>query len=195
MTLERSPTVSRMALIVISHIWFQPYRSLVLCECWRFHLLNLKGHAIHTLRFFLTIVTSHHACNLLITCKCYYKNKRCVLRRKCWNTNGKNKDRCITDIHGKRGFTFRAKALRRRGPSLETYLTKDLRWKHLGAIHTSELDRSEIDLSPKRSACERSTTNWDRSKIDLNECEHFLKANWDRSKWVWTLSQNKLRSI
>ena len=37
----------------------------------------------------------------------------------------------------------------------------------LGAIHTSELDRSEIDLSSKRSECER----------DLNECEHFLKAN------------------
>ena len=50
----------------------------------------------------------------------------------------------------------------------------------LGAIHTSELDRSEIDLSPKRE-CERSNANWDRSKIDLNECEHFLKANWDRS--------------
>ena len=31
----------------------------------------------------------------------------------------------------------------------------------LGAIHTSE---------------------WDRSKIDLNECEHFLKANGDRSQ-------------
>ena len=47
----------------------------------------------------------------------------------------------------------------------------------LGAIHTSELDWSEIDLSPKRSECERSNANWDRSKIDLNECEHFLKAN------------------
>ena len=53
---------------------------------------------------------------------------------------------------------------------------------HLGAIHTSELDRSEIDLSPKRSECERSNANWDRSKIDLNECEHFLKANWNRSQ-------------
>ena len=29
----------------------------------------------------------------------------------------------------------------------------------------------------------------------LNECEHFLKANWDRSKRVWTLSQSKLRWI
>ena len=29
----------------------------------------------------------------------------------------------------------------------------------LGAIHTSELDRSEIDLSPKRSECERSNAN------------------------------------
>ena len=28
-----------------------------------------------------------------------------------------------------------------------------------GAIHTSELDRSEIDLSPKRSECERSNAN------------------------------------
>ena len=36
----------------------------------------------------------------------------------------------------------------------------------LGAIHTSELDRSEIDLSPKRSECERSNANWDRSQID-----------------------------
>ena len=27
---------------------------------------------------------------------------------------------------------------------------------NLAAIHTSELDRSEIDLSPKRSECERS---------------------------------------
>ena len=27
--------------------------------------------------------------------------------------------------------------------------------EHSGAIHTSELDRSEIDLSPKRSECER----------------------------------------
>ena len=47
----------------------------------------------------------------------------------------------------------------------------------LGAFHTSELDRHEIDLSPKRSECERSNTNWDRSKIDLNEYEHFVKAN------------------
>ena len=29
----------------------------------------------------------------------------------------------------------------------------------LGAIHTSELDRSEIDLCPKRSECERSNAN------------------------------------
>ena len=33
------------------------------------------------------------------------------------------------------------------------------------------------------------------SEIDLNKCEHFLKANWDRCKQVWTLSQSKLRSI
>ena len=52
--------------------------------------------------------------------------------------------------------------------------------REFDAIHTSELDRSEIDLSPKRSECERSNANWVRSKIDLNECEHFLKANWDR---------------
>ena len=44
------------------------------------------------------------------------------------------------------------------------------RW-NLGAIH-------------KRSECERSNANWDRSKIDLNEREHFLKANWDRSQIV-----------
>ena len=31
---------------------------------------------------------------------------------------------------------------------------------HLGANHTSELDRSEIDLSPRRSElCERSNAN------------------------------------
>ena len=30
--------------------------------------------------------------------------------------------------------------------------------------------------------------NWDRSKIDLNECEHFLKANWDRSQIDSTLT-------
>ena len=51
-----------------------------------------------------------------------------------------------------------------------------------GAIHTSELDRSEIDLGPKQPECEHSSANWDRSKIDLNECEHFLKANWVRSQ-------------
>ena len=54
--------------------------------------------------------------------------------------------------------------------------------EHIGAIHTSESDRSEIDQSPKRSERERSNANWDRSKIDLNKCEHFLKANWDRSQ-------------
>ena len=52
----------------------------------------------------------------------------------------------------------------------------------IGAIHTTELDQFEIDLSPKRSERERSNVNWDRSKIDLNECEHFLKANWDWSQ-------------
>ena len=59
---------------------------------------------------------------------------------------------------------------------------KHFRHSVWGAIHTSELDRFEIDLSPKRSECERSNANWDRSKIDLNECEHFLKANWGRSQ-------------
>ena len=34
-----------------------------------------------------------------------------------------------------------------------------------------------------------------RTEIDLNECVHFVKANWDRSKRVWTLSQSKLRTI
>ena len=57
-----------------------------------------------------------------------------------------------------------------------------VRYLYIGAIHTSELDRSEIVLSPKRSECERSNANWDRSKIDLNECEHFLKANWHQSQ-------------
>ena len=33
------------------------------------------------------------------------------------------------------------------------------------------------------------------SEIDLNESGHFLKANWDRSKRVWTISQSELRSI
>ena len=63
--------------------------------------------------------------------------------------------------------------------------------------------RTEIDLNE----CEHFLkANWDRSKrvntfskqteIDLNECEHFLKVNWDRSKRVWTLSQKEqLRSI
>ena len=31
--------------------------------------------------------------------------------------------------------------------------------RNIGAIHTSELYRSEIDLSPKRSECERSNAN------------------------------------
>ena len=62
--------------------------------------------------------------------------------------------------------------------------------RNWGAIHTSELDLSEIDLSPKRSECERSNAHWDRSKIDLNECEHFLKANWDRSQIDPTLDRS-----
>ena len=46
------------------------------------------------------------------------------------------------------------------------------------AILLTELDRSEIDLSLKRSECERSNENCgNRSELDLNECEHFLKAN------------------
>ena len=39
------------------------------------------------------------------------------------------------------------------------------------------LNESEIDLNE----CEHFLkANWDRPEIDLNECEHFLKANWDR---------------
>ena len=34
-----------------------------------------------------------------------------------------------------------------------------VRYLYIGAIHTSELDRSEIVLSPKRSECERSNAN------------------------------------
>ena len=49
-------------------------------------------------------------------------------------------------------------------------------------VLTNYIHRSEIDLSPKRSECERSNANWDRYKIDVNDCEHFLKANWDRSQ-------------
>ena len=32
--------------------------------------------------------------------------------------------------------------------------------------YTSELDQSEIDLSQKRSECERSKANWDRSSVN-----------------------------
>ena len=47
-----------------------------------------------------------------------------------------------------------------------------------------------------RSIWNRSKAKaWMRTEIVLNECEHFLKANWDRSKGVWTLSQSELRSI
>ena len=39
-----------------------------------------------------------------------------------------------------------------------------------------------------------------RTEIDLNECEHFLKENWDQSKRVWIhfrdpLSQSQMRSV
>ena len=47
-------------------------------------------------------------------------------------------------------------------------------------IHSSTLDQSEIDLSPKWCECERSMRteiDLNESEIDLNECEHFLKAN------------------
>ena len=47
----------------------------------------------------------------------------------------------------------------------------------MGAIHTRELDRSEIDLSQKRSECERSNANWDRSKIEPIQLRSIL---------VWT---------
>ena len=47
-----------------------------------------------------------------------------------------------------------------------------------GIIHTSELNWSEIDLSQKRSECERSNANWDRSKrVDLKESESDLKES------------------
>ena len=51
------------------------------------------------------------------------------------------------------------------------------------AILLTELDRSEIDLSLKRSECEHSNANCgDRSELDLNECEHLLKTNRGRSE-------------
>ena len=64
-----------------------------------------------------------------------------------------------------------------------------------------DVNESDIDLNQKWSEidlneCEHFLkASWDRSKIDLNECEHFLKVNWDVLKGVWTLSQSKLRSI
>ena len=39
------------------------------------------------------------------------------------------------------------------------------RRNELGTIHTSELDRSEIGLSPKRSECERSNAEIDPRSI------------------------------
>ena len=46
---------------------------------------------------------------------------------------------------------------------------------------------TEIDLNE----CEHFLkANWDRSEIDLNEREHFLKANWDRSKLDQSYSMN-----
>ena len=82
-------------------------------------------------------------------------------------------------------------------------------FRYKAAIHTSELDRSEIDLSPKRSECERSNANWDRSKSkviwvksDLNvnaqmRTEIDLSQKWSESKaiWMWTLNWCDLRSI
>ena len=47
----------------------------------------------------------------------------------------------------------------------------------LRAVHTSVLDRSEVDLSQIRSECER------------------LNGNWDRSKRVWTPLAKELKSI
>ena len=77
-------------------------------------------------------------------------------------------------------------------------------------IVTSELNGSEIDLTQKRSECERSSTNWDQSEIDLSQkqinrvvcCVGTVKIkaigmwtlecrqNWDRSRQV-TLFQRK----
>ena len=81
--------------------------------------------------------------------------------------------RCVTYLPGFKGRTMRTLLLN----------------LHTSAFHCSELDESEIDLSQKRSECEHSNVNWDRSKwreseIDLNECEHVCKenlnVNWDR---------------
>ena len=69
---------------------------------------------------------------------------------------------------------------------------------------TSELNGSEINLTQKRSECERSSTTWDRSEIDLSQkqinrvvcCVDRVeikaigmwtlecRCNWDRSKRV-----------
>ena len=48
-----------------------------------------------------------------------------------------------------------------------------------------DLDRSEIDLSQRRSECEHL-----KPQIDLNECEHFLKANFDRSEIDFKLDRS-----
>ena len=48
---------------------------------------------------------------------------------------------------------------------------------------------SELGLKVDLNECEHFLKkNWDY----LNECEHFLKENWDWSKRVWTLSQSEL---
>ena len=56
--------------------------------------------------------------------------------------------RCVTYLPGFKGRTMRTLLLN----------------LHTSAFHCSELDESEIDLSQKRSECEHSNVNWDRSK-------------------------------
>ena len=72
-------------------------------------------------------------------------------------------------------------------------------WSKRPFTHAGELDWSEIDLSQKRSECERSEwteidlneseidlneseIDLNESEIDVNECEYFLKANLDLSE-------------
>ena len=81
----------------------------------------------------------------------------------------------------------------------------------LGGVHIHALVSFEIDLSQKGRApiyghqplcwmdypAKIKLSNlmwmwvwmwmwmWMWTEVDLNECEHFLKANWDRSKRVW----------
>ena len=64
-------------------------------------------------------------------------------------------------------------------------------------LQQAKWDDSRISLSQSelRSIWTNVNTFSKRTEIDLNEYEHFLKANWDRSEQIWTLSQSELRSI